>query len=34
MKRDATIRLTEKDKLAAKAATLGTHGVIQRDGSL
>lgn len=34
MKRDAKIRLTEKDKQAAKAATLGTHGTIQADGTL
>jgi hypothetical protein len=34
MKRDATLRLTAKDKEAAKAATLGTHGVVQRDGTL
>lgn len=34
MKRDATIRLTEEDKQAAKAATLGVDGVVQRDGTL
>jgi hypothetical protein len=34
MKRDAKIRLTEADKRAAKAATLGTYGTIQRDGTL
>jgi hypothetical protein len=34
MNRNATIRLTAKDKAAARAATLGTHGTIQRDGTL
>lgn len=34
MKRDSAIRLTDKDKQAAKAATLGSHGVVQRDGTL
>lgn len=34
MRRDATIRLTAKDKEAAKRATLGVHGTIQHDGTL
>lgn len=34
MKRNAKIRLTQKDKQAAKAATLGSHGMTQRDGTL
>jgi hypothetical protein len=34
MDRNATIRLTAKDKQAAKRATLGTHGTVQRDGTL
>jgi hypothetical protein len=34
MRRDASIRLTAEDKIAAKHATLGTHGVVQQDGSL
>lgn len=32
MDRDATLTLTKKDKLAAKKATLGTHGMTQVDG--
>jgi hypothetical protein len=32
MKRDATLRLTKKDKASARAATLGTHGIVQKDG--
>lgn len=32
MDRDATIRLTKRDKRAAKQATLGTHGMVQKDG--
>jgi hypothetical protein len=34
MKRDATLRLTAKDKQAAKRATLGIHGTVQADGTL
>jgi hypothetical protein len=34
MNRNATIRLTAKDKAAAKRATLGTHGMVQADGTL
>lgn len=34
MNRNATIRLTAADKAAAKAATLGTHGTVQADGTL
>lgn len=34
MNRNATITLTTADKEAAKAATLGTHGTIQADGTL
>jgi hypothetical protein len=30
--RNATLKLTKKDKLAAKKATLGTHGMRQADG--
>jgi hypothetical protein len=32
MDRNATLKLTKKDKLAAKKATLGTHGIVQKDG--
>lgn len=32
MDRYATMKLTKKDKAAAKAATLGTDGMIQKDG--
>ena len=32
--RNATIRLTAKDKEETKRATLGTHGMIQADGTL
>lgn len=34
MDRNATIRLTEKDKQSARQATLGVHGSIQADGTL
>jgi hypothetical protein len=34
MNRNATIKLTEADKAAAKGATLGTHGVVQANGTL
>lgn len=34
MDRNATIKLTAKDKQAAKAATLGVYGTTQRDGTL
>lgn len=34
MDRNATLKLTAKDKQAAKAATLGTFGILQRDGTL
>ena len=32
MKRDASLRLTAKDKAAAKEASLGVHGMVQADG--
>lgn len=32
MDRNATLTLTKKDKAAAKKATLGTHGMVQKDG--
>lgn len=32
MDRNATLRLTKKDKAAAKKATLGVHGMTQKDG--
>jgi uncharacterized protein with FMN-binding domain len=34
MNRNATIKLTAADKEAAKGATLGTHGIVQANGSL
>jgi hypothetical protein len=34
MNRNASIKLTAADKQAAKAATLGVHGMTQRDGTL
>jgi hypothetical protein len=35
MHREATLRLSAKDKQAAKRATLGVDsGVVQRDGTL
>lgn len=34
MDRNATLRLTAKDKQAAKQATLGIHGTVQADGTL
>jgi hypothetical protein len=35
MKRDASLRLTDSDKQAAKQAILGSHqGVVRDDGSL
>lgn len=33
MDRNACVKLTKRDKQAAKAATLGTHGIIQKDGT-
>lgn len=32
MDRNASLTLTKKDKLAAKKATLGVHGMTQKDG--
>ncbi len=32
MDREATLTLTKKDKAAAKKATLGVHGMTQKDG--
>ena len=32
MDRNATLTLTKKDKQAAKKATLGVHGMTQKDG--
>jgi hypothetical protein len=32
MDRNATLTLTKKDKRAAKKATLGVHGMTQKDG--
>ncbi len=32
MDRNATLTLTKKDKAAAKKATLGTNGMMQKDG--
>lgn len=33
MDRNATLTLTNKDKRAAKKATLGTKGMMQADGT-
>ena len=33
MKREAAFQLTPRDIEAVKKATLGTHGIIQSDGS-
>lgn len=32
MDRNASITLTKKDKAAAERASLGTHGIVQKDG--
>lgn len=32
MDRNATLKLTAKDKAAAKQASLGVHGMTQADG--
>jgi hypothetical protein len=33
MKREAAFQLTKQDVEAVKSATLGTHGVLQEDGT-
>jgi hypothetical protein len=33
MDRNATLKLTKKDKQAAKKATLGVSGMVQADGT-
>jgi hypothetical protein len=33
MNRDAAFKLTDADVEAVRAATLGTHGIVQADGT-